>query len=575
MSRSVRKTLPVRGRVVCAAALVLTAAPALADTLVDNVNGMSVARDGSVTRFTGLVVGKDGKIVQLLKRNDKRPRTDYRVDEAGRSVIPGMIDSHVNLMDLGFTALTLDLSGIHSLIEAQAKIAEYASKFPDRAWIVGRGWDQSDWGLSHMPTAAQLDAAVSDRPVWLTSRDGHAGWANSKALALAGITAATTDPAGGRIERGAGGKAPAGVLVDQAMALVEARVPPPRPEDRDLAFATAQDILLKHGVTAVGDMGITIEDWQAYRRAGDADKLLIRIMAYASDVDNMALIGGPGPTPWLYDDRLRLDGLALRLDGALGSHGAWLKAPYADNAKSTGLQRLDSTQLRNLMSRAAIDNFQVAVEANGDAAAADVLGAIEENAQTYKGDRRWRVEHAGVVDAADVARFGKDGAVVSMLPAAVAEHAMAEARLGPSRLGDAYPWKSIAASGAHLAFGSGAPAEEPDPLAGIATAITREDSAGQPFGGWQSQEAVSREQAFAAYTSGAAYAGFADGRFGEIAPGQRADFVVLEKDPLLAGPDELRKMKPTEVWIGGRQVFGPAERFLLGNEDDRQNEKGR
>jgi predicted amidohydrolase YtcJ len=294
-------------------------------------------------------------------------------------------------------------------------------------------------------------------------------------------------------------------------------------------------------------------------------------MAYADGVDDMALIGGPGPTPWLYDDRLRLNGLELPLDGALGSHGAWLKAPYADDPKSTGIKRLDSTQLRNLMSRAALDNFQVAVDAAGDAATAEVLGAIEENAETYKGDRRWRIEHADVADPADIARFGKDGAIVSMQPGQVASgHATAEARLGPARLAGAYAWKSIAASGAHLAFGSGAPAGGPSPFAGIAVAMTREDADGQPFGGWQPQEILGREAAFAAYTSGAAYAGFADGHFGELAEGQRADFVVVGRDPLLASADDLRAMKPDEVWIGGRQVFGPPARFLLGSEPEQQ-----
>lgn len=550
------------------AAAIFSASPALADTLIDNINGMSVARDGTVTRFTGMVIGKDGKIVQLLKRGDTRPRVDYRVDEKGRAVIPGMIDSDAHLMDLGFAALTLDLSDTHSLADAQAKIAEYAKKFPDRPWIVGRGWNREAWGLGRYPTAADLDTVVPDRPVWLISADGHAGWANSKALTMAGVTAATPDPQGGRIERLAGGKAPAGVLVDNAMALVDAKLPEPRPEDRDLAFAKAQGMLIKDGVTAVGDMGTTIQDWQTYRRAGDTGKLMIRIMAYAPTVDDMVLIGGPGPTPWLYDDRLRLNGLHLSLDGALGSRGAWLKAPYTDDPKSTGIRRMDSTQLRNLMSRAALDNFQVAVHAAGDAANAEVLSAIEEMSDTYKGDRRWRIEQAAVVDPADIPRFGKDAVVASMQPAQVtSERTTAEARLGPDRLAGAFAWRSIEATGADLAFGSGAPGEEPNPFTGIATAITREDANGQPFGGWQPQEIVPREEAFAAYTAGGAYAGFADGRFGELKPGERADFLVVDKDPMLASTQELRKMKPAEVWINGRQVSGPPAHFLLGNEE--------
>src|SRR5690606_16662732 len=181
------------------------------------------------------------------------------------------------------------------------------------------------------PTAAELDAALANRPVWLNRVDGHAGWANSRALEIAGITAATPDPSGGRIERIAGGKTPAGVLVDTAQNLMQGFVPPPRPEDLDLALYEAQQILVKHGITAVADMGTSIEDWQAFRRAGDAGTLQVRIMAYGKGIEDTLLIGGPGPTRWLYQDRLRLNGIKLFLDGALGSRGAWLKAPYADD----------------------------------------------------------------------------------------------------------------------------------------------------------------------------------------------------------------------------------------------------
>jgi predicted amidohydrolase YtcJ len=529
---------------------------AKADTLVDHVEGISIDREGKVTRFTGLWIGDDGRVKQLLRRGDKRPKkTDFAVDAQGKVVIPGLIDSHLHVMGLGFSALTLDLSETTSLADAQAKIAAYAAENPERRWIIGRGWNQEKWGLGRFPTAAELDAAVSDRPVWLARVDGHAGWANSAALAAAGVTAATTDPAGGRIERDAGGS-PSGVLVDQATELVEKVLPAPRPEDRDLALAKAQEMLIHMGITAVADMGTSIEDWQAMRRAGDLGWLRLRIMAYALGPEAMTLIGGPGPTPWLYDDRLRLNGVKLYLDGALGSRGAWLKQPYADDPGNTGLPLMSGDQLRNFMSRAALDRFQVAVHAIGDAANGELLSAIGELRGTYTGDRRWRIEHAQIVDPADIPMFASGDIVASMQPLhQTSDRLMAEARLGSARLRGAYAWKSIADTGAPLAFGSDAPVESPDVFAGLAAAITRTDAAGQPFGGWMPQERISREQALAAYTAGGAWAGFAEGRFGSLAVGERADFVVVDRDPLLVSPAEIRSTRVLQTWIGGERVF--------------------
>ncbi len=540
------------------AALTLTlSAPVLADTLVDNVDGVTIDATGGIDRFTGLVLGDDGRIKQVLRRGDKRPdKTDYKVDGKGRVMLPGMIDSHGHVMSLGFSALTLDLTAARSLPEALAMVGAYAKAHPERPWIIGRGWNQELWPEKRFPTAAELDAVVPDRPVWLGRVDGHAGWANSKALTLSGVTATTKDPVGGKIERITPGGKPAGVLVDNATDLVDRKVPPPRPEDRDLALAKAQDILLSRGVTAIADMGTTIEDWQTYRRAGDTGRLNIRIMSYASGTDQMALIGGPGPTPWLYDDKLRLNGVKLYVDGALGSRGASLKAPYADAPGTKGLRITSDTQLKNLMSRAALDHFQIAVHAIGDEANAVVLSAIEDLSLTYTGDRRWRIEHAQVIDPADIARFGKHGIIASMQPVhQTSDRQMAEKRLGPTRLAGAYAWKSVQASGAKLAFGSDVPVEVSDPWAGWSAAISRTGPDGQPVGGWQPQERVSREQAFAAYTSNGAYAGFAEGRFGRLVVGERADFLFVDRDPFLATPAELAATKVIEVWVGGRKVW--------------------
>lgn len=532
-------------------------APALADTLVDNVQGVTIQEDGKVGRFTGLWIDDDGTIKEVLKRGDRRPSgVDFLLDGKGQFVLPGMIDAHAHVMGIGFGALTLDLSETNSLAEAQAAIAAYAAANPNRRWIIGRGWNQEKWGLGRFPTAAELDAIVPDRPVWLQRVDGHAGWANSYAMKLAGVSADSASPAGGRIETLASSKQPSGVFVDSAQSLVEGKLPAPRPEDRDLALQKAQEILLRNGITGVADMGTSIEDWQSFRRAGDGGWLNMRIMAYAAGVDAMELIGGPGPSPWLYADRLRLNGVKLYLDGALGSRGAWLKQPYSDDPGNRGLALTTPEKLRNLMSRAALDKFQVAVHAIGDAANSEVLSAIDELSGTYTGDRRWRIEHAQIVDPAELALFGKHGIVASMQPVhQTSDRTMAEARLGQNRLAGAYAWHSIAGAGAPLAFGSDAPVEPVDPFSGLAAAFTRMDANGQPFGGWQPQERVNREQALKAFTYGGAFAGFGEGRFGRLVKGERADFILVDRDYMLASPEEVRTTKVLQTWVGGRRVY--------------------
>jgi predicted amidohydrolase YtcJ len=553
--------ISIISRALAILAAALLSAPALADTLVTNVDGVTIDEKGEVKRFTGLVIGDDGRIRQVLERSDKRPKDiDYQIDGKGRVMLPGMIDAHLHVMGIGVGALTLDLSDTNSLQEALAKIKAFAETNPSRPWILGRGWNQEKWGLGRFPTAEELDSVIADRPVYLGRVDGHAGWANSLAMERAGIDAKAKDPSGGRIIRKAGSRAPAGVFVDAAESLITKAIPAPRAVERDLALQEAQKLLHANGITAAADMGTSMEDWHTFRRAGDNGTLSLRIMSYASDVDMMAMVAGPAPTRWLYNDRLRMNGVKLYLDGALGSRGAVLKAPYEDEPSNRGLPLLTSAQLRNLMSRAAMGNFQLAVHAIGDGANADLLSAINSLAESYDGDRRWRVEHAQIVDPADIAAFGRHGIIASMQPVhQTSDRLMAEARLGPNRLGGAYAWQSIAAAGAKLAFGSDAPVERPDPFAGLAVAISRTDENGEPFGGWRAAEAVSREQALKGFTSDAAFAGFADGRFGRLVRGEQADFILVDRDPFLSSPQEIRETRVLETWVGGRKVFDAAQ----------------
>lgn len=542
-------------RLLIAGLICIFPSPVLADGLVDNVNGITLDANGEVEHFNGLLIDAQGKVVKLLDRRDKRPeKLDYRLDAKGRTLIPGLIDAHGHVMGVGFQALLLDLSDTKSLDEAKAKIAAYAAANPKRPWILGRGWNQETWNLGRFPTAADIDAVVADRPVWLERIDGHAGWANTAAMNAAGITAKTASPAGGRIEKA--GAAPAGVFVDAAKELVQKVVPAPLPRDRDLAFSKAQQILLSYGITAIADMGTSLDDWMTYRRAGDASSLRLRILSYAGGIEPMLQIAGPGPTPWLYDDRLRMVGVKIYADGALGSRGAWLKQPYHDAPKESGLGFLDDTKLRNLMSRAAMDHFQIAVHAIGDRANEQILSAIEELSETYTDDRRWRIEHAQIIDPADIPRFGRHGIIASMQPVhETSDWRMAEARLGPERLTGAYAWETLRKAGAKLAFGSDTPVESPNPIAGFAAAVTREDAQGQPPGGWMPAERVSREQALAGFTTGAAFAAFAEDRLGSLTPGKRADFLLLDADPMTTPPNELRGIGVEETWVGGQRVY--------------------
>ncbi len=536
-------------------ATLLMPGSARADALIDNVNGLTLDKDGQVIRFSGLQLSLDGRVTKLLLARDKRPeRPDWRQDMKGRVLLPGFVDAHGHMMELGFRALELDLSQTKSLDEAKARIAAYAAANPDKKWILGGGWNQESWDLGRFPTAADLDAVVSDRPVFLSRADGHASWANSAAMKLAGVTLKSTAPAGGRIEK-AGGQ-PSGVFVDAAQQLIDKVIPQPTGKDRNGAFLKAQSILLGDGITAVADMGTTLDEWLTYRRMGDTDALRIRIMSYGSGVDTAVQIGATGPTPWLYNGRLRLVGVKLYADGALGSRGAWLKAPYSDAPAQSGSGFMSDDVIRNLMSRAAMDHYQVAVHAIGDKANAQVLDAIDELSATYDGDRRWRIEHAQIVDPVDLPRFAKHGIIASMQPThATSDRTMAEARLGPDRLTGAYAWNTMLKNGVPLAFGSDFPVESPDPFAGWAAAFTRSDANGEPYGGWRPEERVTREQAWAAFTSGGAYAGFAEREFGRLAPGQYADFIIVDRDPTLASPTELRGTKVEETWVGGVRMF--------------------
>ncbi len=534
-----------------AIAAALLTSPAWSDTLVDNVNGIQAAPDGSIQHFRALVIGGDGKVRQVLEHPElvRLSGITQHVDGHGRTLLPGLIDAHGHVLGLGFGALQLDLVGTNSLDDLKQRLKTYAAAHSDTRWIIGRGWNQELWPVKTFPTAADLDSVVGDRPVVLERVDGHAYVVNSAAMRAAGVTAATPAPAGGRIENG--------LFVDNAKDLIDKATPPASPAELDQALAKAQDILLSYGVTGVGSMSTGLGDWQAMRRAGDAGQLQVRLMVYA---DELKLLGEvPRPTDWLYGDKLRMVGIKFYADGALGSRGAWLKQPYADKPDTRGLQFHSDSEMLKLADTAAGAGFQIATHAIGDAANAQIISVYEQMSKKYGRDRRWRIEHFQIVDPADIPRIAPAGIIASMQPThETSDRLMAEKRLGPNRLAGAYAWRTVLKSGARLAFGTDFPVESANPFPGLSAAISRQDVEGQPPGGWIPSERLTFGQALYAYTGGAAYAGFAEQTFGSLERGKWADFVLVDRNPMKVDAKSLARTQVLETWVGGKRAWSRA-----------------
>ncbi|WP_300973811.1 amidohydrolase [Sphingomonas sp. LHG3406-1] len=531
-----------------AVALLFAAEPALADLLVTNVKGVRATPDRQIERFTGLLVGDDGKVKRVLKGEQfKLPAGTRVLNGGGRVLMPGLIDAHGHVMGYGLALGQLDLTGTKSLAELQQRLREYAAANPDLPWITGRGWNQELWPDRKFPTSSDLDAAVKDRPVWLERVDGHASVGNGAALAAAGVTAATKAPPGGEIIDG--------MFVDAATALVDRHVPAPTAKMRDAALARAQQALFSRGLTAVADMGTSRPEWDAMNLAYGTGGLKIRIMSYAAGSDALQAIEADRSPGWRWEDRLRLTGVKLYSDGALGSRGAWLKAPYADAPHTRGLPLISPEELVKQGRAAAGRGHQLAVHAIGDAANDMVLGAFAAIGCS-QGDRRCRVEHAQIVDGADLNRFADGKVIASMQPVhQTSDRTMAEARLGPQRLGGAYAWQTLARHRTMLALGSDFPVEDPNPFHGLAAAVSRQGLDDQPPGGWRPWEKLTLGQALAGFTRDAAHAGFAEARFGGLDVGQWADFILVDRDPAAVTPHDLARTQVLETWMAGRKVW--------------------
>jgi predicted amidohydrolase YtcJ len=484
---------------------------------------------------------------------------DTRVIElAGRTVTPGLVDGHAHLYGLGIAMEGLALGGAANEEAAVALAAEAAVVLPPGEWLTGRDWDQNRWPRSALPTRASLDRAVSDRPVALRRVDGHALWVNSKAMALAGITAETRDPPGGNIVRDGSG-APTGVLVDTAMRLVERVMPEVSDEARARRIRKAAAVAVAAGLTGVHEMGIDPATVAVYRRLAAAGELPLRVYAFLSYdpamIDNLSerdrVLEQPG-------SRFTARGIKLYVDGALGSRGAALFAPYDDEPGNVGLVITDAAELGRMVEQAAGSGWQLGVHAIGDRANRIALDAFARVIQAQPGkDLRFRVEHAQVVAPADIPRFGALGVLASMQPThATSDMPWAEQRVGAQRIRGAYAWRQILAAGGRIVGGSDFPVEDVPPRLGLYAAVTRQDASGQPPGGWYPEERLTLEEAVRIFTVEPAYASFAEHRRGRVAVGLDADLTVFDR--ALVADASLLQTEVELTIVGGRVVHASA-----------------
>ena len=532
----------------------------LADQLL--VNGRITTLDADCPRASALAIAgervlavgpstADGTSASGCRLRDLLAPGGTVLDLGGRCVLPGLADSHVHFTSYALSRRALDLARAATLSEVLALVAERARETGPGEWIVGLRWDQERWPGRRFPTAADLDGVAPDHPVMLRAKSGHALVANSLALHLAGVTAETVDPPGGRIGRDSEG-CPDGMLFeDSAMSLVADLVPPPGPEETDDALRQAFPSAWRVGLTAIHDMD-GLSAFTAYRQLHVRRELGLRVIkVLPADALEVALRAGPG------DDWLRVGGIKVFADGALGPRTAAMLAPYAGEPENVGVVTTDGNALRVLARRAAAGGLPLAVHAIGDRANRIVLDALTGVGEVGAGGLRHRIEHVQLLHPDDVGRLAALGVTASMQPVHATQDCEMADRYWGDRCATGYAWRSLLEAGTVLAFGSDCPVEDLNPFVGIHAAVTRRRADGFPGPeGWYPQQRLTVEQALRAYTLGAAYAAGLEDRLGSLTPGKLADLVVLDRDIFACDPMAIAETRVVATMIGGRFVYG-------------------
>jgi len=515
------------------------------------LTGGSIHTPNGVRRAAVLI--RDGKIVEVAPRKAFRlaPGTEV-IDLHGAHVLPGLCDAHLHLTGYGRSLEEVNLRDARSWGEVVRRAQAAAAKLPPGAWLTGRGWDQNLWPSKAFPDREMLDRALPERPVLLRRVDGHAAVANALALRAAGIGRRTSDPPGGRILRRRDGT-PTGVLVDGAVELALRAVPKPDDTTVERWILRSARALLEDGFVQVHDAGTTAQELAVLRRLDAGGRLPIRVYVLLDGSDDALLARELArPPSWAGPAMLRVGGVKLYADGALGSRGALLGSDYADDPGNHGLAVTPVERLRKVIRQASAAGYQVGIHAIGDEGVHRVLDLYAELGPAVCHRLRHRIEHSQVVRPEDVERYAQLGIVASIQTThCTSDMPWAPDRLGPLRVSWAYRWRSFVRAGVRLAGGSDAPVEDPDPRRGLYAAVTRQGPNGTPHGGWNPSERLTRAEALALFTTGAAWAGHCESWSGRVAQGCAADLTIVKEDPVTVRPRRLLDLQLLRTVVGG------------------------